>query len=68
MSPAVPPAVPYVLKHPLGPRWTTRLGRLLRGQERPRWGNLRRVRPFSESFGFDRGTVACRKPDAGRTS
>jgi len=41
MSPAVPPAVPHVLKQLLGPRWTTRLGR---------------------------GTVACRKPDAGRTS
>ena len=43
------------LKQLLGPRWTPRLGRLVRGRERPRWGNLRRVRPFSESFGFDRG-------------
>ncbi len=23
---------------------------------RPRWGNLRRLQPFSSSFGFDRGT------------
>jgi len=56
VPPAVPPAVLQNLKQLLGPRWTTRLGRLVRGQERPRWGNLRRVRPFSESFGFDRGT------------
>jgi hypothetical protein len=26
------------------------------GQELPDWGNLRRVRPFSEHYGFDRGT------------
>jgi SAM-dependent methyltransferase len=24
--------------------------------KRPRWGNLRRLRPFSERYGFDRGT------------
>ncbi len=44
------------IKHALGPRWTTRLRCLVRGKDRPRWGNLRRVRPFSENFGFDRGT------------
>ncbi len=44
------------LKHVLGPRWTTRLRSLLRGKGLPRWGNLRRVEPFSINFGFDRGT------------
>jgi SAM-dependent methyltransferase len=37
----------------------TRLRRLLRLRRlvlRPRWGNLRRPRPFSEHFGNDRGT------------
>jgi len=29
---------------------------LLRGKPWPRWGNLRRVDPFSANFGFDRGT------------
>jgi SAM-dependent methyltransferase len=50
------PAVRAELKQLIGPRWTTRLRCLVRGKERPRWGNLRRVRPFSDSFGFDRGT------------
>ena len=50
------PAAREELKLLLGPRWTTRIGRLVRGREAPRWGNLRRARPFSESFGFDRGT------------
>jgi SAM-dependent methyltransferase len=40
----------------LGPRWTTRLRCLSRGRGVPRWGNLRRVTPFSSNFGFDRGT------------
>ena len=40
----------------VGPRWATRLRCLTRGLGLPRWGNLRRVRPFSENFGFDRGT------------
>jgi SAM-dependent methyltransferase len=44
------------LKQWLGPRWTVRLRCLLRGKPWPRWGNLRRLRPFSEAFGFDRGT------------
>jgi hypothetical protein len=44
------------LKAIAGPRLTV-LGRcLLRGLPVPRWGNLRRVRPFSASYGFDRGT------------
>ena len=44
------------LKQLIGPRWTTRLRCLVRGKEWLRWGNLRRVRPFSDTFGFDRGT------------
>lgn len=44
------------LKQVLGPRWTTRLRSLIRGKGLPRWGNLRRVHPFSTNFGFDRGT------------
>jgi SAM-dependent methyltransferase len=30
--------------------------RLRRAVRRPRWGNLRRLEPFSATFGFDRGT------------
>lgn len=44
------------LKRWIGPRWTVRLRCLARGKPWPRWGNLRRLRPFSDSFGFDRGT------------
>ena len=44
-----------VAKRLLGPRWTVRARCLLRGYPLPRWGNLRRVRPFSEYFGFERG-------------
>jgi hypothetical protein len=44
------------LKQALGPRWTTRLRCLARGRPLPRWGNLRRTRPLSSHFGFDRGT------------
>jgi SAM-dependent methyltransferase len=44
------------LKSMIGPRFTT-LGRcVLRNLPLPRWGNMRRVEPFSTSFGFDRGT------------
>ncbi len=44
------------IKSLLGPRLTV-LGRcLLRGRPLPRWGNLRRVEPFSTVFGSDRGT------------
>jgi SAM-dependent methyltransferase len=44
------------IKAMLGPRWATRLRVATRGLPVPRWGNLRRTRPFSEQFGFDRGT------------
>jgi hypothetical protein len=40
----------------LGPQWTVRARCLLRGQPIPRFGNLRRTRPLSADFGFDRGT------------
>lgn len=44
------------IKAALGPRWVTRLRVARRLLPMPRWGNLRRTRPFSEEFGFDRGT------------
>lgn len=44
------------LKRVMGPRLTTTLRCLTRGYELPRWGNLRRTRPFSASYGFERGT------------
>jgi hypothetical protein len=44
------------LKRALGPRRTVELRCLVRGLPLPRWGNLRRTRPFSTKFGFDRGT------------
>jgi SAM-dependent methyltransferase len=40
----------------VGPRVATRLRLLMRGHDRPRWGNLRRTRPFSTAYGFERGT------------
>jgi SAM-dependent methyltransferase len=44
------------LKRMAGPKATARLRCLLRGYELPRWGNLRRTRPFSSTYGFERGT------------
>jgi hypothetical protein len=44
------------LKNLLGPRRTVQLRCLARGKDLPRWGNLRRVAPFSTMFGGDRGT------------
>lgn len=43
-------------KQLLGARLTTVARVLRRGGELPQWGNLRRTEPFSEEFGFDRGT------------
>ncbi len=37
-------------------RTLVQLRYLFRGLRRPRWGNLRRVHPFSDHFGFERGT------------
>ena len=44
------------IKALLGPKWTTWARTVTRGLERPSWGNLRRVTPLSEMYGFDRGT------------
>jgi SAM-dependent methyltransferase len=44
------------IKALLGPKWTTWARTVTRGLERPSWGNLRRVKPLSETYGFDRGT------------
>lgn len=44
------------VKHLLGARLTTVARVLRRGGELPQWGNLRRTEPFSDQFGFDRGT------------
>ena len=43
-------------KRMAGPRLTVIARCLLRGHPLPRWGNLRRTRPFSQTFGFERGT------------
>src|SRR5919109_5549401 len=43
-------------KQLLGPRLTTVARVLSRGGELPQWGNLRRTEPFSDAYGFDRGT------------
>lgn len=40
----------------VGPAWTTRLRCMAKGRGLPRWGNLRRMKPFSDDFGWDRGT------------
>lgn len=39
-----------------GPAMTTKLRSIARGYPLPRWGNMRRVAPFSTYFGFERGT------------
>jgi len=44
------------VKRLLGPRWSLRVRCWLDGKPLPRWGNLRRTRPFSARFGMDRGT------------
>lgn len=44
------------VKRIFGPVWTSRLLCLLRGRGLPRWGNLRRMKPFSNCHGWDRGT------------
>lgn len=47
--------VPSVVKR--GLRKLYRYPRFQRFARRPRWGNLRRMRPFSERWGYDRGTA-----------
>ena len=44
------------LKSIIGPRLTVLARCVLRGLPLPRWGNMRRVEPFSTAYGFDRGT------------
>jgi SAM-dependent methyltransferase len=44
------------LKSIIGPRFTALARCVLRDLPLPRWGNMRRVQPFSASFGFERGT------------
>lgn len=44
------------IKTLLGPRWTTWARTVTRGLDRPSWGNLRRITPLSQMYGFDRGT------------
>jgi SAM-dependent methyltransferase len=52
-----------LLSHPAVRDWARRLPaparaglkRALAAAEAPRWGNLRRLRPFSDRYGFDRG-------------
>ncbi|HEX2045481.1 MAG TPA: methyltransferase domain-containing protein [Gaiellaceae bacterium] len=52
-----------LLAHPAVREWGRRLPaparaalkRALAAAEAPRWGNLRRLRPFSDRYGFDRG-------------
>jgi len=51
-----PQSIKNALKRPLTERQLVRARCLLRGKPWPRWGNLRRVAPFSLDFGFDRGT------------
>jgi SAM-dependent methyltransferase len=45
-----------LIKARVSHRSLARLRCLERGLPIPRWGNLRRVRPFSDHFGFERGT------------
>ncbi|MDO8795259.1 MAG: methyltransferase domain-containing protein [Vicinamibacterales bacterium] len=44
------------VKARVSPKTLVTLRILTRGLPRPRWGNFRRVRPFSTHFGFERGT------------
>ena len=61
-TPAPSPRAQWMarVKRFLGPRWTVKIRCLTRGLGLPRWGNLRRLQPFSENFGFDRGTAVDR--------
>jgi len=56
MAQATVPTGRARLKAIMGPRLTVMARCVLRGLPRPRWGNMRRVVPFSKAFGFDRGT------------
>ena len=40
----------------LSPAWRVRINCVRRGLPVPRWGNFRRLDPFSRQFGYERGT------------
>lgn len=52
----MPPSIRSWVKKRVNPGTLVWLRCVTRGLPVPRWGNLRRVRPFSEHFGFERGT------------
>src|SRR6266850_2177138 len=53
---AMTASIRALVKRSVSPRTLVWLRCVTRGLPVPRWGNLRRVRPFSEHFGFERGT------------
>jgi hypothetical protein len=53
---AMPSALRAFVTRRVSPRTLVWLRCVTRGLPAPRWGNLRRVRPFSDHFGFERGT------------
>jgi len=53
---AMPASIRSWVKRRVSPGTLVWLRCVTRGFPVPRWGNLRRVRPFSEHFGFERGT------------
>jgi len=53
---AMSEAVRHWTKRRVSPKLLVWLRCVTRGLPVPNWGNLRRVRPFSERFGFERGT------------
>jgi SAM-dependent methyltransferase len=53
---AIPPSIRTWARRSVSPRNLVWLRCVTRGFPVPKWGNLRRVRPFSEQFGFERGT------------
>lgn len=52
----IPRGIRALIKSRVSARTLVQLRCLERGLPIPRWGNLRRVRPFSDNFGFERGT------------
>src|SRR6266850_20053 len=53
---AMTASIRALVKRSVSPRTLVWLRCVTRGLPVPRWGNMRRVRPFSEHFGFERGT------------
>jgi hypothetical protein len=52
----VPPSVRTAIRERVRPQTAARLRAWLKGYPTPRWGNLRRLTPFSSNYGFERGT------------